>query len=168
MLSKLTRGNKIVGAAASVAVICFFLPWVLVSCGGQPVASISGWQLAAGGSVSTGWGSQPIPSSPMLFLVLLAALAPLAAVYLAYKQQLKLRSAALTALASAAVALLTLVIQFSDGQHEASSMGVSTQREVGFWGTVLAHLAIVAGGLLDLEAAQSGQVMGGGDAPPAG
>lgn len=101
MLSKLTGGNKIVGTGASVAVICFFLPWVLVSCGGQPVASISGWQLAAGGSISTGWGSQPIPSSPMLFLVLLAALASLAAVYLAYKQQLRLRSAALTAPASA-------------------------------------------------------------------
>jgi len=167
MLSKLTKGNKVVATAASVALVCFFLPWVLVSCGGQPVASISGWQLAAGGSINTGWSSQPIPGSPVLFLVLLAALASLASVYLVYKGQLKLRTAALTALASGAVALLTLLARFSGAQSETGSMGVSAQLEVGFWGTVLAHVAIVAGGLLDLKAAQSGEALGTGDTPPA-
>lgn len=167
MLSKLTRGNKIVGTAASIAVICFFLPWVLVSCGGQPVASINGWQLAAGGSVNTGYVSQPIPDSPVLFLVLLAALVALATVYLVYKDQLEARRAAVMATISGAVALFTLFIRLSGAQSQ-TSMGVSVQLEVGFWGTVLAHVGIIVGAVLDLRAATGGQAAGAGDAPPAG
>lgn len=38
-------------ALAVVVVICFFLPFVQLTCGGQQIASLSGWDLATGTTV---------------------------------------------------------------------------------------------------------------------
>ena len=73
-----SRGNKIVAPAASIAFVSFFLPWITVSCSGQTVESVSGFQLAKD------------VNSPELYLVLLAALGILAVVFLVYQDMVQL------------------------------------------------------------------------------
>ena len=60
------------GGGGGVAVLCFFLPWITVSCQGMPLSfSFSGWTLAVGTTIE----NQRIPGEPILFLVVLAAIA---------------------------------------------------------------------------------------------
>jgi hypothetical protein len=146
----LSKGSKIIGPAATVALVCFFLPWILVSCGGQPVASFSGWQLAAGGNVQTGFGAQPVEGSPELFLILLAALGCLALVYFVYQRQIAIRTVAYTAIGSAGLSLLILLAKFSGAQSRAAEVGITAQLQYGFWGTVLGNVAVIIGAVLDL------------------
>ena len=48
MLKKLSSGYKITSSGLLLSLICFFLPWVLQSCGNQPMQQYSGLQLAMG------------------------------------------------------------------------------------------------------------------------
>jgi len=154
----LPKGNRIIGPAAAIALVCFFLPWVLVSCGGQPMASFSGWQLAAGGNIQTGFGTQPIEGSPVLFLVLLAAIGCLALVYFGYQRQIVTRTGAYIATGLAGASLLILLAKFSGAQSQATQPGVTVKLQYGLWGTVLANVAIIIGAVLDLreEGSQTG------------
>lgn len=153
----LSKGNKIIGSAAAIALMCFFLPWVLVSCEDQPVASFSGWQLATGGTVQTSMGAQPFPleASPVLFLVLLAAAACLALVYFLYQRRIALRKAAYAAIGLAGLSLLILLVKFAGAQAQppqaGSGIDVQLRLQYGFWGTVLANLAIIAGAVVALR-----------------
>jgi hypothetical protein len=62
-------GSKIVSIAASLAIIGFFLPWALVSCNGEPMVTMTGAQIATGGSMPTPFGmTDPLPGNPILFL----------------------------------------------------------------------------------------------------
>lgn len=47
-LFNIARGAKL------LALLCFFLPWVTVSCAGQPLITMSGYQLATGGASPAG------------------------------------------------------------------------------------------------------------------
>ncbi len=84
------RGNYISGPAAVLVILFFFLPWVTVSCNGQPLGEFSGYDLAAGVPVSTLVGSEALsplgglPGDPALFLVPLVALITLLWVILAF------------------------------------------------------------------------------------
>jgi hypothetical protein len=40
--------NFLSPAIYGVIILCFFLPWVSVSCQGQPIVTFSGFQLAKG------------------------------------------------------------------------------------------------------------------------
>ena len=40
-------------AIAVIVLICFFMPFVKISCGGQPIASITGLDLAIGKKIDT-------------------------------------------------------------------------------------------------------------------
>lgn len=151
----LSKGSKITGPGAAVAFICFFLPWVLVSCEDQPVATFSGWQLATGGNVQTALGSQPLEGSPILFIVLLAAVGCLALVYFIYRRQFAIRSGAYAALGLAGLSLLILLFKFITAEPDASQNDIAVEIKLrfqyGFWGTVLAYLAIVVGAIMDLS-----------------
>jgi hypothetical protein len=60
-------GSKIVSIAATLALIGFFLPWVLVSCNGQPMVTMTGYQITTGGRIPTTYGlSDPLPAVPIL------------------------------------------------------------------------------------------------------
>lgn len=153
----LSKGSKIIGPASAIALITFFMPWVLVSCENQPVASFTGWQLATGGSVETSLGRQPVPleGSPSLFLVWLAAMGCLALVYLVYRQRLEVRKAAYGALGLAALSLLILLAKFATADTQPPTGGpridVQLRMQYGFWGTVLAYIAVIVGGVIDVK-----------------
>ena len=40
--------NGVVRLAALAVIVCFFLPWGTVSCGGQEIGTFDGWDLATG------------------------------------------------------------------------------------------------------------------------
>lgn len=161
------RGIKITGPAAAVATLCFFMPWVLVSCNEQPVASFTGWQLAAGGVVNTALGPQPISASPSLFLILLAALASLGLAFAVYRGLLPIRRAALAWIGLGALSLLLLILRFAGAESQASAdagVEVGIRLRFGYWGTFLANLALVGGGIRELRAARGRAAL---DAAPA-
>jgi len=158
----LSRGNKIVAPAASIAFVCFFLPWITVSCSGQPVESASGFQLAKD------------VNSPELYLVLLAALGVLAVVFLVYRGTLELKTAAYISIGLAAVGLLIVLVKFFSLRSQlnqatdmsmfsamARNLGlgdlagispdlVEIQIKYGLWGMSLALIAVIVGAVLDV------------------
>jgi hypothetical protein len=148
---------KITGPAAAAAVLCFFMPWVLVSCNGQPVASFSGWQLAAGGVVDTALGPQPMAGSPSIFLILLAALASLGLAFVIYRGVFDIRRAAFGWVGLGALSLLLLVLKFVGAGSQASQqagVNVGIDLRFGYWGSFLANLALVGGAVRELRAAR--------------
>jgi len=144
----LSKGYKTASPGAPVAALCLFLPWILVSCSGQKVASLSGWQLAAGTTVGAGFGAQQVPGTPVLFLVLLAGLAILALAYFARQRGrvAKVDGSALIGLGG--IPLLVLLMQFGGTQSDAARQGIDVEFQIGFWGVVLGYIAAIVGGVL--------------------
>jgi pSer/pThr/pTyr-binding forkhead associated (FHA) protein len=148
--TSLSSGSKLIGAAAAIAIICFFMPWVVVSCGGESLASFSGWQIASGGTIHTPFGSEDYEASPWLFVVLLCPIVCLAVLLVVYRLGAKIRIATFSAIALATVSLLTLLGGFAGGQSQSAESGITMELQYGFWGSVLANVAIVLGAVLDL------------------
>lgn len=153
----LSTGNKVVGPSASVALICFFLPWILVSCEGQPIISMSGWQLAVGGTISTSFGTRPIGSSPELFLVLLAAIGCLVLIYVSYQRLLSISQAAYATVGLAVVSLLLLLIKFFTAEQPDQGVGpeIEVALQYGLWGTFLGYIGVIIGAVVDITTAKS-------------
>ena len=146
-LRGLTLGRKVSGSGALLALFCFFLPWVELSCSGMQI-SASGMDLATNPSQtdSAGW---------ILFLVPLAALAVLVSIYLA------LGSSTLRAHVSAAwhfiaglaglvvTGLVYLAIQEARNNPEYWGLGFLLHLLYGYWGTLAGFVAVIVGALLD-------------------
>lgn len=149
--ARLSKGYKVGGAGASLALLCFFLPWILVSCGSQ-TTRISGWGLAAGTSIRAGYTTQPIDGSPILFLVLFAAVGAAALAYFAYKRgRLNKIVDGFGLIAIGVAPLLILLLQFEGYDNSNSQMGIIIELQFGLWGTVLGYLAVITGGVLNLR-----------------
>jgi len=148
-------GNKVIGPAAAIALVCFFLPWLFVSCEGRPLVTMSGWQLAAGGEVETSSGSEEVEGDAELFLTLAAPIGALFLLFLAYQRRVAIRSGALATLGLAVMSLAILYIKFSDIFSRAAEDGLTVELKYGFWGTVLAHVALLLGAALNLGEAES-------------
>jgi lysylphosphatidylglycerol synthetase-like protein (DUF2156 family) len=106
-LMNLARGAKV------VALLCFVLPWVTISCAGQPLASITGLQLATGNVQPIGANAPGAPpvAAPQDYsadiFVLVAAL--LIVIGLVVTFVLPRRKAALAAMVACAVAAALIV-----------------------------------------------------------
>jgi hypothetical protein len=154
----ISNGTKIAGGGAAIKLLCFFLPWVLVSCQEQPVASISAWQLATGGAIQTPFGAQPLTAAPDLLLILLAALGSLALVYLVVKQGFALRRAAMAWIGMASLSVVLMLLRFAGaGSSAAAQAGADVQIDLqfGYWTTLFACLMIITGGLIELIGVQA-------------
>jgi hypothetical protein len=156
VFSKFTKGNKIISPAATIALLAFFMPWVLVSCEGQAIGSFSGWELAAGVSPqeSSSTIQVSLDGSPILFLVLLAAIGCLTAVFLVYRQQLDPRRGAFAAFGLAALSLIIIFLRYILPPSSASEMGVQVSLEprFGLVFTILAYIGVIVGASMDIMA----------------
>lgn len=151
MIEKSSKGHKVGSSGASLAILCFFLPWILVSCGGQ-TAKVNGWDLASGTVIGSGFGAQQIEGKPILFLVLLAAFGVLFLAYTAFKRgSLTPTMDGYGLIALGVVPLLILFISFSGAKDQAAQQGIYIEYQVGLWGTVLGYIAAIAGGVLNLR-----------------
>lgn len=151
MIQKSSKGHKVGSSGAALAILCFFMPWILVSCGGQ-TTKVNGWDLASGTVIGSGFSAQQIEGKPILFLVLLAALGVLALAYFAFKRgSLTPVMDGYGLIALGAVPLLILFILFSGAKDQAAQQGVYLEYQIGLWGVVIGYIAAIAGGVLNLR-----------------
>jgi hypothetical protein len=151
IIEKSSKGHKIGSSGAALAILCFFLPWILVSCGNETV-KVNGWNLAAGTTIGQGLFAQRVEGRPILFLVLLAAFVVIALAYFAYKRgTLTPTMDGYGLIGLGALPLLILFISFSGVKDQAAQQGVLVEFQIGLWGAVLGYLAAIAGGILNLK-----------------
>lgn len=148
IVEKSSNGHKIGSVGAALAVLCFFLPWILVSCGGQTI-SLNGWQLAAGTNIGTGYVSQRLPGKPILFLALLGGLGALGLAYLAYRRGRLTEMDGYGLIGIGAVPLLVLLTYFSGSQQQVSQQGMHMEFRFGLAGVIIGYLGVIAGGVLN-------------------
>lgn len=168
-----SKGSKIMGPAAAVAFMCFFLPWIAVSCAGQQVGSATGMDMATQGNM------------PELYIVPLGALVVLGLVLAVFQRWIPARTGAIGAIAASGATLLVLVARILSvrsqlnsvaGLEELASMlplgaselglgdlgGLTTEMikitpQIGLWGVALANVAIIVGAVLDLVEQRGGE-----------
>jgi hypothetical protein len=148
MLKKLSSGYKIASPGIGMAFIFFFLPWVLQSCGNEPLQQYSGLQLAIGNSAQ-GEGYKGN------IFVLFTLIALFVILYFAIQHS---RSGILTArdtygvLGTSVLVLLLLFQQFLTTPSE----GVNRQVLYGLWGYIVGWLFILMGGVVNLVQKNNG------------
>jgi hypothetical protein len=148
------KGHRLIGPAGAAAFLLFFLPWISVSCQGQQIMSVSGWNLAAGSVVSTAFGPAEIKGSLILFLTLLAAVACIAVAVLVYLRRLPKRIGAIAAIGAVGISLFALLIKAIGAQADMRGADQSLVRidlQLGLIGTLIAYGVIVVGAALDLR-----------------
>lgn len=149
IISTMTQGYKFGSSGSLLVLICFFLPWIFASCGGNQQVEFTGWELAAGTTIRSVFGTEPVEGNPILFLILIASLAVLTLAYFAYKRGFLSPIDGYGLIASGILSLLILVIQFSGLKDEAAQQNVYVEFRYGLWGTVLGYLAVIIGGFLN-------------------
>lgn len=135
--------RKLSPAAFALALICFFLPFVTFSCGGQKFASFSGIQLATGTTFQRpqafgSSASQKIDPEPLAVLALLAALAGLGASFV------KSKKGALGSTALAGLGVIVLLALKSKLDNDALSQGggaIQVNYDAGFYLVMVCLLA---------------------------
>ena len=168
-LRGLTLGRKVSASGALLALFCFFLPWIELSCSGMMVTSVSGIDMATN-------SSQTDSATWMLFLVPLAALSVLATVYLALG--IPTLRAHISATFESIAALVGLVVTsriyfvIQDAMQDAlQDAGNSSDLAFlalpipdpefflrfvyGYWGTLAGFVAVIVGALLDWKESRS-------------
>lgn len=129
--------------------VCFFLPWFQLSCGGEKVGSLSGWELASG----VGSLGEPQAGHYYVFLlpgVLLVAMA-LLGVQLARKILAPLPMAILQMLAGVLCVALPLVeyLRLRWNVRTSGAAGtLNVETRFAFWGTLVLGLALAFLGFL--------------------
>ncbi len=137
MPTKVSSGYKVATPGLGVILICFFLPWVLQSCGNAPPQQYSGWQLAIGNSsIETGYHG-----NPFIFLVPLTALIVGLLMWRAIRRGYLTPWDGLVPAGLGGLILLYLVVQF--GQPVAQ--GSTRQLLYGLWGVVIGWVLVMAG-----------------------
>jgi len=150
-IPKLSNGYKVSSPGAALVILCFFMPWLFVSCSGQ-TAEISGLELASGATINFGFTAQQLDGQPILFLVLLAAFGVLALAYFAFKRgSLTQNMDGYGVVALGAVPLLIMFSQFSGFKSQAAQQGIYVEYQFGLWGVVIGYIAVIAGGVLNLR-----------------
>ncbi len=138
---KLPGGYRIATPAAVVLLVAFFLPWITVSCAGQPVGQFSGLDLTMGVEGAGG-------AMPDLFLIPLAGLLAIVLAFLAAKNGVIKPALDVFALGALAILpVIVLLLRFYGAQQEAAASGFGLHFRLGFYGVVLGLLGLAAGGI---------------------
>lgn len=136
----LPNGFKLGAPGAVLVILCFFLPWVLVSCGNETPKLQSGWDIGIGaGSTEPGYHG-----NPFVFVILLTGLVVGTLAFSAFRRGHLNVLDGLVPIILGVVCLLFLYLQFGRPGE-----GVKIEYQPGFWGTVVGLLAIATGGVLN-------------------
>jgi hypothetical protein len=141
MFKRLSTGYKLASPGLILALICFFLPWVMQSCGDQPLQEYTGLQLAIG----NGGGDNGYNGNPFVLLTLIAIFVVLFfAIRYTRHGSLGIRDTWGVLITS----LLTLLFLF---QQYLTTPDEGVNREVlpGLWGYVAGWLFVLIGGVVN-------------------
>jgi hypothetical protein len=136
-----SKGYGVSSPGVAIVLVCFFLPWVLQSCGSAPAQEYSGWQLAMGDPAA----ADGYNGNPLIFL------APVAALIVAAMTVVSISRGSVTILDGivptglSALVLLFLFSQFGNTVPE----GSTRQILYGLWGTAIGWLVILVGGIVN-------------------
>ena len=136
-------GRFLSGSGAVLAMLFFFLPWVLVSCSGNSLGSVSGWELAAGMDI----GGQHVDGSPALFLLLLLALAALV-VAVAVRRPVVFAVVEVVIGVSAMLLMLLVYVQMRHDLLNETMGIIQTSPRAGLIGSLLGYMLISGGGII--------------------
>lgn len=143
-------GRVLSGPAALFVLLCFFLPWVTVSCNNQPVARLSGYQLAAGGEINTGLGSQSFDGDAAVFMPAGAALLSLGLLIGLTTGKMSKAVAGIGQLLLAAAGLAVVWLKWDQLSQNAAANGLEVSAELGLWAAGAGLLALVVAAVLIL------------------
>jgi len=141
---RLSRGSWFTGPGAALVVVCFFLPWIAVSCEGQPMITLSGLDMARAGAVGAGRSE--------LYLVVGAGLISLLVLAYVYQRGYVDTTSAVVQLGLAVIGFVPIGLVYLDLRPEAqdATVAVTANTQLGLWATLLGLLLIAVGGVLDL------------------
>ncbi len=126
-----------------VGVLCFLLPFVQVSCGGQKIASFTGVQLATGFEFNPNMGgSSNIKVVPAETRAIVALIALVLGILFSISKERIMAILATLAAGVAVGAMILLMIKWNGEFTKNTTAGVSMGYDIGFW---LVGLAAVAG-----------------------
>ena len=132
-------GRMISSLAALFLILCFFLPWVTVSCSGRPVATVSGQDLAAGLTVETFGNAEHFEGETILYLVPLAGALALGLALIGGRAG---RGASIVQIVLAVLVALLLYLTWSNMQSQVRQYNFDVSLKVGFLGSVFAAYAL--------------------------
>ncbi len=142
MFKKLSSGYKIATPGLLSTIVLFFLPWVLTSCGTDPMQEYSGWQLAVGDRASGEGYSGNI-------IVLLFLVASIVLLFFAFRS---LQRASLTAMDGFGVAVTSVIILLLLFQQFLTTPGEGINREIlyGLWLYIVGWVVVLIGGVVNI------------------
>jgi len=167
-------GRFLSGINGLLVVVFFFMPWILVSCGGQEVATFSGWELAQGISI----GGEHASGNPFLFAILAFGFLIILVAAIPVRQTLWL---GVIEMGQALLGLVLMMLVVLGYQHDRQTMAmgvIEVHYRIGFIGTIVAFMgALMGGGLmfvspwfrddvLERLGIGRGERGGGGKSPP--
>lgn len=145
------RIGSLVSAPVAIFILfCFFLPWVSVSCAGQNVVSLSGYDLASGLNMNSGLGAGRTVGDPWLYAIPLAALLSFVFALTTMNRNAGTGPASwqLVVALFAIGVLLFKWLQLENDVPETSMGMVTINTELGLWGTVGGLIVLVVGALM--------------------
>lgn len=153
-VERVSTGYKVSASGALAAIMFFFFPWIVTSCGGVRVEQ-TGWDLAAGSTINYGFGSEAIPGDPVLFIVLIAAFLVFPLLFFAYQRgMLQPLLDGIGLIATGAIPLFVLLLFYLASQSEASDAGlygIQVEYQFGLFAVILGYIAVIAGGVMNLR-----------------
>ncbi len=146
------NGKVISGPAAVLIVVFFFLPWITVSCNGQPVGEFSGYHLASGTAPEESadlFSTGEVNGDPILFVIPLVGVVTLALLAVTLWKPDFEPNASWGQIIAAFIGLLVLALEWF--QLRSESEGVfDILIQPALWGTAVTLIAVGAGAVLDL------------------
>jgi hypothetical protein len=144
-------GKILSGSAAMAVVLCFFIPWISVSCGGQEIASFSGYELTTGKEIDLGVGSEDVEGDLYYLSVPLAVIVVIGLVLVNSLGGISNSVSAAGQITAASISLIILAYKWVETQRDSSDIGfVSFSPEIGIVGVVLGLMAIMVGAVISL------------------
>lgn len=147
----LFRGYKFASPGALTVLVCFFLPWMMVSCFGQPVAEFSGLDLAMGPEIPGAFGTDRGDATPSLFVLPAIALIVLLLGFAAASRRgvNLLDRLGIMLIGLGPLFMLGTSLFGSSERSELAEQGILIEYRIGVWGTLVGLALIVGGGLMN-------------------
>jgi hypothetical protein len=143
-------GRTLTLQGALLALICFFLPWVTVSCG-ERTSTLSGVKMAFGGTVQTNQGPEQRDPDVFMLLLFLFGISLLLLVVFAWMRHVQSRGLSIALIVISGLSLLILMLRYLNQQTDTSGdVPIYVTYHAGFWGTVIGYVLALIGGVLDL------------------